>query len=129
MLFLRELRADYDLEDVTVLADDAHYLISERRRLGIDFLMFRHGLRNNVERVFREANHWKSSFSNTFSHVDQSTADTWLQAYNVLGITPHGNTTESRQTDPFIEIRRDVIWFTSVSVRFRHAIESRIPHG
>jgi putative transposase len=83
MLFLRELRADYDLDDVTFLIDDARYLISALRRLGIDFLVVRHGHRNSVERVFKEVKRRTSSFSNTFSYVHPATAETWLQAHAV----------------------------------------------
>ncbi|PHQ45016.1 IS6 family transposase, partial [Halorubrum sp. C3] len=38
------------------------------------------------ERVFREVERQTSSFSICFSHVDQPTAETWLQA------TPSGGT-------------------------------------
>ena len=45
--------------------------------------MTRHGNRNSVERVFREVKRRTSSFSNTFSHADPTTAESWLQAFAV----------------------------------------------
>ncbi|TQQ79350.1 IS6 family transposase, partial [Halonotius terrestris] len=38
---------------------------------------------NAVERVFREIKRRTSSFSNSFSHVDPATAETWLQSFAV----------------------------------------------
>jgi transposase-like protein len=40
-----------------------------------------HGNRNAVERVFRELKRRTNQFSNTFSHVEPSTAENWLQAF------------------------------------------------
>jgi putative transposase len=45
--------------------------------------MIRHGNRNKAERVFRKVKRRTSSFSNTFSHVDPPTAESWLQAFAV----------------------------------------------
>ncbi len=42
-----------------------------------------HRDRNAVERVFREIKRWALSFRNSFSHVQPTTAETWLQAFAV----------------------------------------------
>jgi putative transposase len=43
----------------------------------------RHGNRNAVKRIFREVKRRTLSFSNTFSHVEPTTAEIWLQAFVV----------------------------------------------
>ncbi|SFT09500.1 IS6 family transposase, partial [Halostagnicola kamekurae] len=81
--FLRELREKHDVEDAVFLVDHAHHLAAALQRAGLRFRSERHGNRNTVERVFREIKRRTSSFSNSFSHVDPATAETWLQAFAV----------------------------------------------
>ena len=81
--FLRELREKHDVEDAVFLVDHAKHLAAALRRSGLRFQAVRHGNRNAVERVFREVKRRTSSFSNSFSHVDPATAETWLQAFAV----------------------------------------------
>jgi putative transposase len=81
--FLQELCEKHPVKDSTFLIDEATHLISVLTSLGLRFRMIRHGNRNGVERVFREVKRRTSSFSNTFSHVDPPTAESWLQAFAV----------------------------------------------
>jgi putative transposase len=81
--FLRELIEKRSVENCTFLVDGAHYLRVALADLGLRFQVIRHGHRNSVERVFREVKRRTSSFSNTFSHVEHSTAESWLQAFAV----------------------------------------------
>ena len=81
--FLRELRKKHDVEDAVFLVDHANHLATALRRSGLRFQAVRHGNRNAVERVFREVKRRTSLFSNSFSHVDPATAETWLQAFAV----------------------------------------------
>jgi putative transposase len=81
--FLQELREKHSAENCTFLIDKATYLISTLTDLGLRFQVIRHGNRNTVERVFREVKRRTSSFSNTFSHVELPTAESWLQAFAV----------------------------------------------
>jgi putative transposase len=83
LLFLRELREKQQVSQATFLVDDAHHLKAALARLGLRFQVRRHGNRNSVERVFREVKRRTSSFSNTFSHVEPATAESWLQAFAV----------------------------------------------
>ena len=82
-IFLRELREKHDVSDAVFLVDGARHLQTALRRSGLRFRYERHGNRNSVERVFREVKRRTSSFSNTFSHVDSETAETWLQSFAV----------------------------------------------
>jgi len=83
LLFLRELRQKVPVTQATILVDDAHHLKAALARLGLRFQTTRHGNRNTIERVFREVKRRTSSFSNTFSHVQPTTAENWLQAFAV----------------------------------------------
>jgi putative transposase len=83
VLFLRELQQHVPATQATILVDDAHHLKTALSRLELRFQMRRHGNRNAVERVFREIKRRTSSFSNTFSHVQPTTAERWLQAFAV----------------------------------------------
>ena len=83
VLFLRELQQQVPVTQATILVDDAHHLKAALSRLGLRFQMRRHGNRNAVERIFREIKRRTSSFSNTFSHVQPTTAERWLQAFAV----------------------------------------------
>ena len=81
--FLRELRAKHDVSETVFLVDHAHHLAAALNRAGLRFQTLRHGNRNAVERVFREIKRRTSSFSNSFSHVEPATAETWLQSFAV----------------------------------------------
>jgi putative transposase len=81
--FLRELQEKHDVEDAVFLVDHAKHLAAALQRVGLRFQPVQHGNRNAVERVFREIKRRTSSFSNSFSHVDPTTAETWLQAFAV----------------------------------------------
>jgi hypothetical protein len=83
ILFSRELQQIVPVTQATILVDNAHHLKAALSRLGLQFQMHRHGNRNAVERVFREVKRRTSSFSNTFSHVQPTTAEQWLQAFAV----------------------------------------------
>ncbi len=81
--FLRELREKYDVDDAVFLVNHAQHLATALQRTGLRFRSERHGNRNAIERVFREVKRRTSSFSNSFSHVDPTTAETWLQSFAV----------------------------------------------
>ena len=81
--FLRELRAKHDVSEAVFLVDHAHHLAAALNQTGLRFQTLRHGNRNAVERVFREIKRRTSSFSNSFSHVEPATAETWLQSFAV----------------------------------------------
>ncbi|TQQ83229.1 IS6 family transposase, partial [Halonotius terrestris] len=73
----------HSLRNIVFLVDYAHHLSAALNRAGLRFQTVRHGNRNAVERVFREIKRRTSSFSNSFSHVDPATAETWLQSFAV----------------------------------------------
>ena len=75
VLFFRELQQHVQVTQATILVDDAHHLKAALSRLGLRFQMRHHGNRNAVERVFREVKRRTSSFSNTFSHAQPTTAE------------------------------------------------------
>jgi len=81
--FLTGLHRRYRLDDVEFLVDDADYLVNVLDEDGYRFQMMSHGNRNAIERVFWEIERRTSSFANSFSHVDPSTAESWLQALAV----------------------------------------------
>ena len=81
--FLQELREKHDVSDAMFLVDYAQHLAAALHRAGLQFQTIRHGNRNAVERVFREVKRRTSSFSNSFSHVQPTTAEMWLQAFAV----------------------------------------------
>ncbi|WP_188879762.1 IS6 family transposase [Halarchaeum nitratireducens] len=81
--FLRELREKHDVSDAVFLVDHAQHLAAALHRAGLRFQTIRHGNRNAAERVLRGIKRRTSSFSNSFSHVDPATAETWLQAFAV----------------------------------------------
>ena len=82
-MFLRELREKHDIDKATFLIDDADHLQAALSRLGLRFQIRRHGNRNSIERIFRDIKRRTSSFSNTFSHVEPTTAGSWLEAFAV----------------------------------------------
>ena len=79
--FLAELVEKHDVADAVFLIDDARDLESALREEGFEYRIQIHGLRNSIERVFREVERRTSSFSNCFSHVHPPTAESWLQAF------------------------------------------------
>ena len=81
--FLRELREKHDIENAVFLVDNAQHLAAALQRAGLRFQTVRNGNRNAVERVFREIKRRTSSSSNSFSHVDPETAETWLRSFTV----------------------------------------------
>jgi putative transposase len=81
--FLQELWQKHDVADAVFLVDHAQHLKTALQRAGLRFQTMRHGNRNAVERLFREIKRRTSSFSNSFSHVDPTTAESWLQAFAV----------------------------------------------
>jgi putative transposase len=83
VLFLQELQQRVPVTQATILVDDAHHLKAALLRLELRFQMRRYGNRNVVERVFREVKSCTSLFSNTFNHVQPTTAERWLQAFAV----------------------------------------------
>jgi putative transposase len=83
VLFLREPQQQVPVTQATILVDDAHHLKAALSRLGLRFQMRRRGNRNAVERIFREIKRRMSLLSNTFSYVQPTTAERWLQAFVV----------------------------------------------
>ena len=83
VLFLRELQQTVPVTQATILVDDAHHLKPALSQLGLQFQMRRRENRDAVKRVFREVKRRTSSFSNTFSYAQPTTAEWWLQAFAV----------------------------------------------
>jgi transposase-like protein len=81
--FLDRLHHRCDLAGVTILVDNATYLTSVFADDGYRFRYEAEGNRDSIERVFREIERRTSSFSNSFSHVELSTAQSWLEAFAV----------------------------------------------
>jgi putative transposase len=80
-MFLAELKRKHDVEQAEFLVDGAPWLQTACERHGLRFRHVTHGNRNSVERVYREVKRRTSSFSNTFSHADPTTAEIWLLAH------------------------------------------------
>jgi len=80
--FLAQLRHKHDVDDAVFLVDGSASLQAACSRHGVSFRYERHGLRNSVERVFREVVRRTVCFSNCFSHVDLDTADDWLKSFS-----------------------------------------------
>ena len=83
LVFLREFSEKHEIDDATFLIDDTDHLEGALSRLGLRFQIRRHGNRNSVERVFRKVKRRTSSFSNIFSTVEPTTAESWLEAFAV----------------------------------------------
>ena len=81
--FLWEPQQKHDVPDAVFLIGYAQHLAAALRRAGLRLQTIRHGNRNAVERVFREAKRRISSSSDSFSHMQPTTAETWLQAFAV----------------------------------------------
>jgi len=77
--FLQELREKHDVEDAVFLVDQGPRLYAALHRYNLRFQHVTHGNRNAIERVFREIKRRTKQFSNTFSHADPKTAESWLQ--------------------------------------------------
>ena len=80
-LFLAQLQDRHDVDDATFLVDGEQPLQEACQRRGLRFRSKKHGKRNSAERVFREVKRRTSSFSNSFSHADGTTADQWLKSF------------------------------------------------
>ena len=80
-MFLSELREKHQVHDAVFLVDGSPWLQAACHRHGLRFQHVTHGNRNAVERVFCEVKRRTNQFSNTFSHVEPSTAENWLQAF------------------------------------------------
>jgi transposase-like protein len=80
-MFLSELREKHQVDNRVVLVDGAPWLQAARHRHGLRFQPVTHGKRNAVKRVFRELKRRTNQLSNTPSHVELSTAASWLQAF------------------------------------------------
>ena len=80
---VRPIDEEHGVGGVVFLVDYAQHLAAALRRAGLRFQTLRQGNRNAVERIFREIKRRTSSFSNSFSHVQPTTAETWLQAFAV----------------------------------------------
>ena len=81
--FLDKLHRRCSLADVTILVDGADYLLGVRAEDSYRCHYLPTGSRNSVERVFRDVERRTSSFSNSFSHVERKTAQSWLDAFAV----------------------------------------------
>jgi len=81
--FLADLHRCTRLDGVTILVDDADYLVEVLDTEGYDFQVIQHGPRNSIERIFWEVERRTSSFTNSFSHVDPPTAESWLETFAV----------------------------------------------
>ena len=82
-IFLSELREKHDVETAVFLVDGAKHLQTAPDRHGLDCRYELHDNRNVVERIFGKVKRRTSLFSNTFSHVEPTTAESWLQALAV----------------------------------------------
>ncbi|MFD1633795.1 IS6 family transposase [Haloplanus ruber] len=80
-MYLSELREKHLVDDAIFLIDGAPWLQAACHRFRLRFQHVTHGNRNAVERAFRELKRRTHQFSNTFSHVEPSTAENWLQAF------------------------------------------------
>ena len=79
--FFAELREKHDVDDATFLVDGAVPLQRACRKHSLGFRYERHGIRNGVERVFREVKRRTVCFSNCFSNAEAETADEWLRSF------------------------------------------------
>ena len=73
-MFLSDLREKHQVDDAIFLVDGAPWLQAACHRDGLRFQHVTHGNRNAIERVFPEVKRRTNQFSNTFSHVKQSTS-------------------------------------------------------
>ncbi|WP_425461944.1 IS6 family transposase [Natronosalvus hydrolyticus] len=80
-IFLAELMEKHEVEDVVLPIDSTAWLKATLHRRGLEYRYERHGNRNCIKRIYREVKRRTSSFSNSFSHVDPATANSWLQAF------------------------------------------------
>ena len=92
-MVLTELYRRYQLDYVELLVDDADYLVIVLDDDGYRFCMISHGNRNAIERIFLNMESRNYSFTNSFSHVEPQTAESWLQA---LAVRPQLTPTVTR---------------------------------
>jgi len=81
LMFISELREHHHVDDAVFLVDAGAWLHTALHRHGLRFRYERHGNRNAIKRVFREVKRRTRQFSNTFSHVNPATAESWLRAF------------------------------------------------
>jgi len=81
--FLAELSEKHEVDDAVFLVDGSKSLQAACHRHGFDFRYEKHGNRNAVERVFREAKRRTICFSNCFSNAEAETVDDWLQSLSL----------------------------------------------
>ncbi len=80
--FLTELSEKHDVSDAVFLVDGWHSLQDACKRHGFDFRYEKHGIRNSIERVFREIRRRTFCFSNCFSNAEAETADEWIRSFS-----------------------------------------------
>lgn len=80
-LFLAQLEKRHDVDDATFFVDSEQALQETCQRRSLRFRYKKHGKRNSAERVFREVKRRTSSFSNSFSHADGTTADQRIKSF------------------------------------------------
>ena len=80
---VRPIDEKHGVPDAVFLVDYAQHLAAALRQAGLRFQTLRQGNRNAVERIFREIKRRTSSFSNSFSYVQPTTAEARLQAFAV----------------------------------------------
>nr|WP_256417561.1 hypothetical protein [Halorubrum laminariae] len=83
LVFLRVLREKRHVEDTLFLVDAGGHLTVSLSRTSLRFQITRHGMRNAVERVFREVKRRTSLFSNTLNNTEPTAAESWLQTFAV----------------------------------------------
>jgi putative transposase len=78
--FLRELREKHDIENAILLVNYAKHLHFDEQDSDFRRCTMEIGMLLNV---FFRSKASTSSFSNSFSHVQSTTAEMWLQAFAV----------------------------------------------
>ena len=78
-IFRKELRQKHDVETAVFLVGGAKYLQAALQRTGLRFQTQRYGNRNAVKRIDCEVKRRTYLFSNCLSHIEPSTAETWLR--------------------------------------------------
>ena len=81
--FLDELHQQCYLDETVFLVDGANYLGPVLNEDGDRFQVISSGNRNAIEHISYNIESRKSSFANSFSHVDAETAQSWLNAFAV----------------------------------------------
>ena len=81
--FLAKLHRRYRLDTIEFLVDNTDHLVDVVDEDGYRFQMISHRSRNATEHIFWEIERRTSSFANSFTHVEPSTAESWLQTLAV----------------------------------------------